>query len=488
MIRPCFYGMLLMLFCAPSFAAPLPDASSRLSSVARRFHEVTRFSGAVLVMQGEKVLLCEGYGLSDREHGIECSSTTKFRLASVTKQFTATAVLRLVQDEKIELQAPISKYLPELNPAIASRVTVHQLLSHTSGLIRDVETLGDKDMGDHLTIAEMLGLIGGSELQTEPEADYSYSNTGYVLLAAVIEKVTGKSYGQAMTDLFFDPLEMKNTGHEMAGRLLPGRARGYSLLPDGAVNAPYEDKSYVTGAGSLYSTVDDLGMWIRAVKKHAVLSPKMTERLFTAYTPQYGYGWVPFEYQTRAEKGVLEKFQGWGHDGACPGFLTQISLYPEQNISVIFLSNSQPAPIPTLLEQLANVLLGNEVSYPLEPVADAIFREALGCGVAAAVGRWQALKESLAPGLPTPEHMNGTGYRYLRSHQLDKALRVFQLQVAVFPENANAHDSLGEAYLEMGQRDSGIACYRRALELDPSRQSSRQVLEGLGVEVSSRKQ
>ena len=486
-MRPFFHGILITLFCIPSSAAPRPDASSRLSSVARRFQKITRFSGAVLVMQGEKVLLREGYGLADREHGIECSPTTKFRLASVTKQFTATAVLCLVQDKKIELQAPISKYLPYLNPAIASRVTVHQLLTHTSGLIRAVETLGEKGMGDHFTMPEMLELIGGSELQAEPGAEFSYSNAGYVLLAAIIERVTGKSYSQAMTDLFFGPLGMKNTGHEMAGVILSGRARGYYLLPDGALNAAYEDKSYVTGAGSLYSTVDDLATWIRAVRKRAVLSPEMTKLLFTAHTPRYGYGWANFEYQAQADEGVLEKFQGWYHDGGCPGFVTQISLFPEQNISVIVLSNSTPAPVPAFLEQLANVLLDNEVSYPPEPVADAIYKEALGRGVAAAARRWQALKESSAPGLPTPAHMNGTGYMYLRSGQLDKALRVFQLQVAVFPENANAHDSLGEAYLAMGQRDRGIVCYRRALELDPSRKDSRQVLERLGVEVSPRK-
>ena len=234
MIRHPGRGLLIVLIFLsnPTLARSMGAGSSRLESVARRFHEITGFSGAVLVAQGNRVLLREGYGLADREHGIECSPSTKFRLASVTKQFTAAAVLRLAQDGRIDLEAAISTYLPELNPEIASKVTVHHLLTHTGGIVRDVETLSDKDLGDHFTTREMVELIGGTELRSQPGAEFAYANAGYVLLATIIERTTGKPYGQAMKDLFFEPLGMKNTGHEIADLLLPHRARGYRLLPD----------------------------------------------------------------------------------------------------------------------------------------------------------------------------------------------------------------------------------------------------------------
>ena len=249
--------MLTALLLALPFAqAGLDTQDERLAfelrTLADEYHQLGLFQGTVLVARGDTVLLRAAYGYADVEHAIPNVPGTRFRLASVTKQWTAAAVMRLVESGELELDTRLGDAVEGVSPEIGM-VTVHQLLSHSAGIIRDLDQFSAKDMGDEFAMSEMIDIVGASSLQYEPGSSWAYSNAGFVMLSAMIESVTGMAYGDAMQSLCFEPLGLADTGHEITGPLLERRARGYQALPDGFANAPFENKSYVTGAGSLYS-------------------------------------------------------------------------------------------------------------------------------------------------------------------------------------------------------------------------------------------
>ncbi|MCH7848527.1 MAG: serine hydrolase [Planctomycetes bacterium] len=454
---------------------PEIDRRRHVEAIVQAYHDLRGFNGVVLAAVGDNIVLRRGYGYANVEHGISNTPATRFRLASVTKQFTAAAILLLVEQDLLELDAPVSTYLADLDPKIADRVTLHHLLTHTAGLERAIERLGEKDGGDHFTMDEMITLINNSNLQSEPGERFQYSNVGYILAAAIIESVTGKPYGAAMRELIFDPLGMSDTDHELAQRIVLRRADGMIRFPDGPARSEFEDKSYVTGAGSVYSTLDDLFVWSRAVQKRRVLSEEYRSALVTHHTSGYAYGWFTFSYTCAPGMALPVKGDGVTHDGGCPGFSTCLRWYLDHDITVIVLANMRPFPSSELANKIGNILVGIHQQNPSPAVADELIRIALEEGVEAATSRARDM-EAAGREIPTPNEINTLGYRYLAAHRISETIRVQELQVALFPRNANALDSLAEACAVAGQIDRAIMYYSRALEVDPDFQNARQRL------------
>ena len=481
MSRYIFAALVWLSFATWGSTQESPSADTiRLREIAQGFHEAGQFDGAVLVGRGNEVLLRGGFGLASAEHGIAVGPDTCFRLASVTKQFTAAAVLLLCELDELDLHTPIATYLPELKPSIAEKVTLHHLLSHSAGIVRAVESLTTKDMGDHFTTDEIVFLLNGTEVEFPPGSRFSYSNAGYVLAATIVARTTGLPYGDAMRELVFEPLGLENTGHEMAGKLMPRRAIGYSRLLDGVANAPYEDKSYVTGAGSLYSTIDDLWIWARAILDDELLLASTREEMFQVQATGYGYGWFLETYAAKSTQGSTQH-PGINHDGGCPGFSTKIALYPAHDLVIIILSNVLPSDVGGLNQQLANALLNLPVRLPQPPVGHALGLVALEEGIQPALERWDLLRTSttnlgLMPGANT---FSGYGFEYLAAHQPHKAMRLFELATGAFPRSPRAHRGLGQALRLLQRRDEACSAFERALELNPQSESVRQALEEL---------
>lgn len=448
-----------------SMATPL-GAQPRTVDVAalvQGYHDVGLFDGVVLAAVGDSVVLRQGYGLADVEHAILNTPTTRFRLASVTKQFTAAAVLRLAEQDRLDLHAPVARTLPSLKPEIAERITPHHLLTHSAGIVRDIEALTAKGIGDHYAMNEMIGLVNTTDLLSEPGERFAYSNAGYVLLAAVIEAVTGQPYGDAMRALLFDPLGLDDTGHESSHLVVNDRAWGYTRLVGEFVRAPHEDKTYVTGAGSLYSTADDLFAWARALQNGRVLSEESLELLFGAHTEGYAYGWGVGTYRT---PGRDDQHRRAFHSGASPGFRTALALYRGHDLTVITLGNVEPTA-PFLWDRVGNALLGYEEEVPRSNVAEAVYRTVLAEGVEPGLAAAASVAAQGPLGEPTESDLTRVGYAYLGADRVDQALRLFRYYVARYPDDANAHDSLGEALVAAGQIDEAIASYERAVALDP---------------------
>lgn len=315
-----------------------------LSSLARQ----GAFSGSVLVAQGDQVVLSQGYGLADREKGTPNTPGTRFRLGSVTKPFTAMAVLILQAEGKLNVQDRICTCIEDC-PAAWQDITIHHLLTHTSG-IADLTEQPDFDRRKATPSPPLQTIARFKDLPLgfRPGEEWRYSNSGYIVLGAIIEQVSGQSYEAFLQQHIFDPLEMSDTGYDHNRDDL---AVGYA---DRSRKADYIDMSIPFAAGGLYSTVEDLYRWDRALTTDRLIPRELLDQMFTPQAPTreyggagYGYGWFigkPFG-------------RSWiGHAGGIEGFSAIDSWFPDDETYIILLMNQQDIGPFRILEQIQKIV------------------------------------------------------------------------------------------------------------------------------------
>lgn len=306
---------------------------------------------SLLVIKDGKALVRRGYGLAELETGRPAAPDTNYRLASVTKQFTAASILLLVQDGKVNLDDPIRRWLPSL-PATDDGITIRHLLTHTGGLI-DYEDIMSPDTRVPLRDADVLKLLEG-ERRTyfPPGSSYRYSNGGYSLLSLVVEKASGMSFQSFLKQRIFLPLGMTNTlAYVQGGPPVPSRAFGYSLIDGHWTRTDQSMTSAVLGDGGIYSSIDDMAKWDAAFYDSRLLSDESRHLAFHPWTKtddpaiEYGFGW--------RITGETE----W-HSGETIGFRNVIVRYPKRHFTVVLLTNrNDPEPYRTALD-IADVFLG----------------------------------------------------------------------------------------------------------------------------------
>lgn len=347
MIRLTFRILLAIAIWAPVSRAQ--ELAAKLDQVASGFQKDHSFIGTVLVAKGGKVVLEKGYGMASFELEVPNGPDTKFRLGSITKQFTATAILQLEEQGKLSVTDAACKYIADC-PAAWNAVTIHQLLSHTSGIpsyTDDPEFPKPKFMRVPLTPIEILMLSRNKPLDFPPGEKWRYDNSGYIFLGVIIEKVSGEKYAAYLRKHIFDPLEMRDSGYDDTAEILKNRAAGYSSGPNGFRNADYLDMSLPYAAGSLYSTVRDLYRWDRALYTGKVLTKASREKMWTPVMNDYGYGWGI--KQVRNHKQMA-------HGGGINGFSTFIGRYPSDDAVVIVLSNNERSNAGAVANALEQIL------------------------------------------------------------------------------------------------------------------------------------
>jgi CubicO group peptidase (beta-lactamase class C family) len=321
-----------------------------------------RFNGYVLVARDGKTVFGKGYGMANFEEDVPNTPQTKFRLASITKGFTAMAVMMLQEKGKLNLQDPVCKYLSGC-PDPWKPVTVRQLLNHTSG-IPDYAAAPDfmRSISLHLTNDELIANFRNLPLQFAPGENFAYSNSNYILLGQIIEKVSGGSFAVFVRENIFAPLNMRNSGYDDNSTLLKHRAIGYIKQPDGIINARYMDMTNAYAAGGLYSTAEDLLLWSQALDAGKLVSKKSLEEIFTPGKGGVGYGWF-----INRDSNRLVVFQG----GLNSGFAASIFRYPEERACVILLNNFENAGpfLPRIGHDLTAILFNEKYELPIEGVA-----------------------------------------------------------------------------------------------------------------------
>jgi CubicO group peptidase (beta-lactamase class C family) len=318
-----------LIASAATLAAPKPD-TDRMDQVTRYYVDIRQFMGSVLVARGDEVLFGKTYGSANLEWNVAHTLDSKFRIGSITKQFTAAAILLLEERGKLKLDDPIGNYYPEA-PAAWEKVTLRHLLGHTSGIPNYTNT---PDFGRlsswRATPAELVKPMADKPLEFPPGSEMRYSNTGYVLLGMAIEKASGSSYAAFLKQNLFEPLGMKDSGYDENAPILPKRAAGYTPAPGGMVNAIHVDMTTPFAAGALYSTVEDLLRWQRGLFGGKLLSKASLEKMTTQGKGNYGMG-----LSIREDSGR----QVISHGGGIPGFNSQLSYYPASDLVVVALSN-----------------------------------------------------------------------------------------------------------------------------------------------------
>ena len=339
----------LMAFCVatPSaLAAPAPPPGyARLAEgVVKAYADPGVFSGAVLVARDGKPVFRRAFGLANREWDIPNTPETKFRLGSITKQFTAASVLQLAEQGKLSVDDSISKYYPDA-PAAWAPITLKHLLTHTSGIPDYTAIPGFFLQQARLDLvpSAIVKLTQDKPLEFPPGSKYAYDNTGYVLLGYVIEKVSGQTYAAYVQDHIFTPLGMKDTGYDVATTILARRAVGYSVAGGKAKNAEFLAMTLPYAAGSLYSTVDDLLIWDQGLHAGKVLKPASLAAMFTDYGFEYGFG-----------EGVSLQngHRTWSHSGGINGFATKLTHLPDDGLTVVVLGNIEQAPSGRVSQKL----------------------------------------------------------------------------------------------------------------------------------------
>ena len=320
-----------------------------------------RFSGAVLIARDGKILMSKAYGLANIENDVPNTPQTRFRIGSLTKQFTAMAILILQERQKLKVQDSICKYFSPC-PAAWQPITIHHLLTHTSGLPDYMYTVNlTEEETAYSPLTRDLERLRKGSLEFAPGEKFNYCNSGYVLLGHIIEKVSDKSYGDFIRDNILEPLKMVNTGYDYNGLILKHRAEGYSLRGDTLITAPFVDMSVPFAAGGLYSTVADLYLWDQALYTEKLITKKSLEMMFTPFKKQYGYGWYIDEQFKRLRI---------SHGGRIEGYTNSIERFPEEKLTVIVMSNRDTVTAGRISHDLAAIALGMTLSRA--PVHQAI--------------------------------------------------------------------------------------------------------------------
>jgi len=364
----CVLGCAVGFAQSPDSATVSPAVKERLEVVAKSYTPNNAFMGAVLVVEGDQTLLDKGYGMANLEWNIPNAPDVKFRLGSLTKQFTATLVLLLQQDGKLHVEDPVSKYLPDA-PKSWEKITLANLLGHTSGI---PNFTSDKEFGKWSasthTPQEEIAFFRDKPLDFEPGTKFSYSNSNYEVLGVVIEKVSSQKYGDLLHDRIFQPLGMQDTGLDTDQLILPKRAQGYSPGKGGLVNARSASMSVPWAAGSMYSTTGDLLRWEHALFGGKILNDASLKAMTTPGKGDYGFGVGVTQHD-----GVKVV----SHNGGIEGFNTYLTYVPDRKIAVVVLSNVNGSAPETMGGQLLDVVMGKPLVLASERKAVPIAKQDL---------------------------------------------------------------------------------------------------------------
>lgn len=319
----------LFAICIIASAQTDQQRVSKIDSIFEVYTQKNMFSGSVSISRKGTVLLSKGYGMANYSYDVPNTPQTKFKLASVSKQFTAMAIMILQEQGKLSTDDKLAKFIPDYPNG--DKISIHHLLTHTSG-VHSFTSDGyyDSIMVHPHTLTKIISYFKNTKLDFEPGEKFSYSNSGYILLSYIIEKVSGKAYSEFLTSQIFEPLGMKNSGVFVGDKLVKNLAGGYTKGDTGLENAPYIDMSVPAGAGGLYSTVEDLQIWDRAFYGEKLVKKATIDKIVTPFKNKYAYGWKVDEY---AAHSLIT------HSGGIEGFNTVISRFPQDELCVVILKN-----------------------------------------------------------------------------------------------------------------------------------------------------
>jgi len=461
--------------------------TEQLDNLLNKYHEYGKFNGSVLVSNQGKVFYKKGFGMANMEWNIPNKPNTKHRLGSITKQFTAMLILQLAAADKLDLQAPITKYLQDYPKKSGDKITTHHLLTHTSGIpnYTAFPKFFEEESRNPYKPEEFVEKFAHKDLEFTPGEKFNYSNSGYFLLGVIAEKLSGKTYEQMLHDNIFTPLGMKNSGYDNHGEILKNRATGYEKNGKDFVNSRYLDMSIPYAAGSLYSTVEDLYVWDQALYTNKLLSKKYMDIYFKPYIPAFGNGFYAYGWGIGKDLigNTKDSIDVISHGGGINGFNTIISRTPSDKSLIVLLNNTGGAPLNQMARAIRGIMHGKTYDNPKKSLANDLLKVIQKEGLKAGIAHFKSTKNSDDFDLNEGE-MNQIGYKLMGDGKVEEAAQVFKLNVAAFPNSFNAYDSYGEALMGLGKNDLATKNYKKSVEMNPANQNGIDMLKKLGVDTS----
>jgi CubicO group peptidase (beta-lactamase class C family) len=389
--------------------------------------------------------------------------------------------MQQVAKGSIKLDGHLSDYLPYYRQDTGSKVTISQLLSHTSGIPESSDDPKSRLFAElsrnNYTVEDFVKKFCSGDLQFEPGTKFLYDNTGYFLLGAILEHVTGKTYEALLKENILVPLGMKDSGYDYPADILAKRASGYQQDLAGVMNARYADMALPYAAGALYSTVEDLYKWDQALYTEKLVPNDLKQKLFTPNLENYGYGW--------AIRAIPADEPGGGqtmlaHGGSINGFNTlEQRLVGDHDLIVIF-NNTPGANLVDMVKGIRAILYGQEAAVPKRWLVPDLGETLVNRGADAAVAKYRELKRTNPNGFNFDERaLNQLGNMLLEKGRNADAIAVFKLNVEEYPKSGNVYGSLAAAYARDGQKQQAITNYRKSLELDPKNQNAANKLKEL---------
>lgn len=429
------------------------------------------FSGSVLIAKKGEIILAKGYGMANKEDTIPYTTTTVSTIGSVTKQFTATAILKLVELNKLKVTDPLSKFFKQI-PHDKKDITIHQLLSHTAGLI---DIIGNGDFDD-IPQKRFFKTLFATKLLHEPGTKYAYSNSGYSILARIIEIVSEQEYETFLNTYLFKPADMHKTGYFIPKWNNDTIATGYArnVFNIGTMISRFQKMKKVTwtlkGNGGIHSTIEDMFKWYKALKTNKILSQSLFKKLTTPYileyenqSSYYAYGWAIYNSDRNTK--IIS------HNGGNSIFFHDFIWLPEEDVIIILFTNaaSREAEVAWPIEKM--IFNENYKAAPIKKNLHHLVLEFTNNTDTSQINQLiTKIREEYDSYLRNSDNLNELGYHILESRKNSElAVALFKLNTELFPDEGNLWDSLGEGYIANDQKSAAIESYQKALKLAPKK-------------------
>ncbi|UTW60247.1 serine hydrolase [Kordiimonas sp. SCSIO 12603] len=455
----------------------------KLDSYFERCEGYKICNGTVLVTDGGQLVYTKTMGQAGVDAGVKLEANHQFDIGSITKQFTATAIMRLKDQGKLAFDDDVRKYLPEL---AYEGITIRHLLNHTSGV---PEVMGyysqqyrQGKVKENITNDGLLKVLAEFKMPVRfgPQEKWAYSNTGYTLLASIVERVSEKSFSIFLDDEFFNPLGMKDTVLRTPDTEdeIDKRAYGFSTQLTGEIRKNDQIPFfYLVGGGGIYATISDLHKWEQALSAGQLVSAESWKEATTPITladgstKEYGFGWG-----LRASKLGAERV---AHGGHWRGFKAAFEMFPNKDRSIIMLTNNgADDSVDQAVDDVEAILEGKEPAPLKRSIAQALYKVVSEGGADAAQ---QFVKQTASKYYFDEDELNRLGYFLLGNDKIAEAIAVFEINTETFPTSANTFDSLAEAFLKAGQKAKAVATYEKVLKLDPDFEGAQEKLAELRV-------
>ncbi|QQS30476.1 MAG: serine hydrolase [Sphingobacteriales bacterium] len=472
-MKRIFFSIFLFLTCISILYGQTRNDKKQWKRIKTYLSKIEKagFNGAVLIALNNGQMLSEGYGFSNMETKTPNKPNTVFDIGSLTKQFTAAAILKLEMQGKLSTEDAITAYFNNI-PADKEGITIHDLLRHQSGLVSNV----GKDY-EKITDDEFLQKVWSSELRFQAGTNFSYSNIGYSLLAMIIEKVSGQSYETCLYENLWKPANMEMTGY-IRPKFDPNQiARGYDRndadwgKPTDKAwgdTAPYR---HLTGNGGILSTTEDLYKWHQALMSSKILSAEAKQKLYhpklrnsESETSYYAYGWDVF-------KTCKNTLRVW-HNGTNRIFYADFMRFIDEQITLISLSNKSH-PVFDQLNFEISKMISNPNYDPEIPAADNPINRKFTAQIMETIEH-HGLQKAKTAYLNKKKseqlleyQMRNEGFNHIDNGQPGIAIQIFELNVFAFPNSAKALQGLGEGFVETGNKTEGLQYLKKSLQLNP---------------------